>query len=165
MKKLFLIFLIFFLLVSLSGCIVFHHKALALDGQSPVVSVELYDLPWMGPWELPEFLSGEDAACKPVKRLSEDRIEDCLAQIRSWVYNDGVLLLPVAQDANREFSGYAVKVTYENGSWEMLEDDLVGWYDGTEMNSKTGGITDEIWDAFLMEFFEVETRSSKAYSD
>ena len=119
----------------------------------------------MGPGKLPEFLSGADDACKPVKSLSEEQIEDCLAQIRSWVYNDGVWLLPVAQDANREFCGYAVKVTYENGSWEMIENDLVAWYDGTETHCKTGGISDETWDVFLMEFFEVETRSSKAYSD
>ena len=157
MKKLFSILLALFLLASLSGCIVFHHKALALDGQAPVISVELYDLPWMSPWELPEFLSSAAEASRPVARLPEERTQDCMDELRTWVYNDGILLLPVAQDANREFSGYAVKVTYENGNWEMVSYDLVAWYDGKQMSSKTGGIPDDVWDPFLMEYFAVDS--------
>ena len=165
LKRLLAILLTVFLLISVSGCIPFRHKALALDGESPVVSIELYDLPYLEMGQLEERFSDTEEASEPLRRLPEERIEDCISEIRTWVYNDNVWLLPVAMDAKRAFGGYAVKVTYENGNWEMLESDVVGWYDGTEMYLDTGGITKEIWGDFLMEYFEVETRSSKAYSN
>ncbi len=158
MKKLLSVFLCLLFLVSLTGCISYHHKALMLYGESPVASVELYDLPVLYGGLKDFFESGKEGSV-PVKQLPADRMDGFLSEVTTWKYTDTVILLPVAQDSPREFGGYAVKVTYENGNWEIFDSDFCVYFDGKEEHRKLGSVDWDLWDDLLWDFFEVRRES------
>ena len=156
MKKLLSVTLFLFLLVSLTGCVTYHHEALPHYGESPVISVELCELPSDLQYDkLPEAFSDPGTNPIPTAQLSEDRVESFLAEVRTWKYADTVILLPVAQDSPREFHGPVVKVTYENGTWEMFDVSYYLYYDGNELSHKLGSVGWEQWNALLSEYFDV----------
>lgn len=163
MKRLFALALCMALLFCLTGCYYDHHKTLTLYGESPVTAVELYDLPLLYAGVLTAYFSdtGEDGA--PLMRLPSDRVNDFLAEVTTWQYTDTIIMLPVPQDGPREFHGYAIKVTYENGNWEMFDDAYCVRFDGVKESQELGSVSFELWDALLRQYFGVEANSSSAY--
>lgn len=153
MKKLFSYMLCLFLLMSLTGCITTRHKALSHYEESPVTAVGLYELPAteQSLWE--DIFSNLTL----VKQLPEEQIENFITDVQKWIYRDTIILLPVAQDPHMFFtSHFVVRVSYENGTWEMFDDSFCLYYDGKEYSRTLGGTDGEKWDSMLQQYFGLQ---------
>lgn len=163
MKRFFALALCIVLLFSLSGCYYDHHETLTFYGESPVAAVELYDLPVLYAGILTAYFSDTEEGGAPLMRLPSDRMDGFLAEVTTWQYTETIILLPVPRDGPREFHGYAIKVIYENGNWEMFDDAYCVRYDGVKESQELGSVSFALWDALLRQYFGVEAKSSSAY--
>ena len=136
--------------MSLTGCITLRHKALSHYGESPVTSVGFYEFP-AAEYSLQEEIISNLTL---VKQLPEDQIENFITGVQKWTYRDTIILLPVAQDPNMFFtSQFVVRVSYENGTWEMFDDSYCLYYDGKAYSHTLGGTDSEKWDSSLKQYF------------
>lgn len=142
-------------LLSLSGCIWIPvtEKPLKLYGDSPVVSVVLYQLENGIDIEVEGDVLNLDEESEPAAVLPEDQIEDFCNRLQKLKFRNDIIIILAAMDPPAPIhQGNLIRVNYENGNYEIICSTQTFYWNGKE-NGTRASYDKEDWDAFLAEYF------------
>lgn len=112
-KPFWLALMIFFLIVSLSGCIIIpltKHYNIPFE---EVASVQFYDLRNQDS----EHYSGFDAILEPVYTIPEEDIEDFLDDFSKLKFSDTIIIVLAAIDPSFYYGDWVVRINFSNGQY------------------------------------------------
>ena len=158
-RKITALFVAFLLIFSLTGC-VFIPSWKQVDMRydtSEIVSVELYHL--IDRYE-GRFGSSEidqmEKELDPIDTLDVEQYADFLSALESLTFTNHTLIVLAAMDKFHYYEGYTVKITYQNGDYDILSPTAQLYISG-EASSETGWDCDqEKWNRFIKDYFTVD---------
>lgn len=125
-RKFYVLCMILFLTANLSGCIVIPgiETIEVRDEDSAIVSIELYDLRKGGYGG--RFYGFEDGIDRmeeeydPVKVLDPEQYSSLIEKLESLVFDSTTVIVLAPSTPSYHYDGYTVKITYENGNYDIL---------------------------------------------
>ena len=158
-RKITALFVAFLLIFSLTGC-VFIPSWKQVDMRydtSEIVSVELYHL--IDRYE-GRFGSSEidqmEKELDPIDTLDAEQYADFVSDLENLSFTNHTLIVLAAMDKFHYYEGYTVKITYQNGDYDILSPTAQLYISG-EASSETGWDCDqEKWNRFIKDYFTVD---------
>ena len=162
-RKITVLFVSLTLLFSLTGC-VFIPSWKQIDVRhdtSEIVSVELYNLTvsYSGRFNGSRIDEMEEEL-DPCDTLDAEDYDDFVKDLEKLIFSDHIFIILAAMDPYYHYKGYTVKITYQNGDYDILSP--VGQlYDSGEKYRETGWSYDEDkWNTFIEKYFAVDQTES-----
>lgn len=164
-RKITVLLISLLLILSLTGC-VFIPSWKQIDVRhdaSEIVSVELYNLTvsYMGRFHGREdCIDQMEEELDPIDTLDAENYDDFVKDLEKLTFTDHLILVLAAMDPAYYYRGYTVKITYENGDYDILSP--VGQlYDSGERYIEDSWSCDEDkWNAFIEKHFAVDQTES-----
>lgn len=168
-RKITALFVALMLTFSLTGC-VFIPSWKQVDVRhdtSEIVSVELYNLTvsYMGRFHGREdCIDQMEEELDPIDTLDAENYDDFVKDLEKLTFTDHLILVLAAMDPAYYYRGYTVKITYENGDYDILSP-TGQLYDSGEKYIEDGWNCDEDkWNSFIEKYFAVN-ESGKTTSE
>ena len=158
-RKITALFVAFLLIFSLTGC-VFIPSWKQVDMRydtSEIVSVELYHLTdsYSGRFGSSE-IDQMEKELDPIDTLDVEQYADFVSALESLTFTNHTLIVLAAMDKFHYYEGYTVKITYQNGDYDILSPTAQLYISG-EASSETGWDCDqEKWNRFIKDYFTVD---------
>ena len=158
-RKITALFVAFLLIFSLTGCM-FIPSWKQIDVRydaSEIVSVELYHLidRYEGRFGSSEIDQMEEEL-DPIDTLDVEQYADFVSALESLTFTNHTLIVLAAMDKFHYYEGYTVKITYQNGDYDILSPTAQLYISG-EASSETGWDCDqEKWNRFIKDYFTVD---------
>ena len=158
-RKITALFVAFLLIFSLTGC-VFIPSWEQVDVRydtSEIVSVELYHLTdsYSGRFGSSE-IDQMEKELDPIDTLDVEQYADFVSALESLTFTNHTLIVLAAMDKIHYYEDYTVKITYQNGDYDILSPTAQLYISG-EASSETGWDCDqEKWNRFIKDYFTVD---------
>ena len=166
-RKITVLFVSLTLLFSLTGC-VFIPSWKQVDVRhdtSEIVSVELYDLrPWgysgrFYGWD--EDIDQMEEERDPIDALDAENYDDFVKDLEKLTFTDHFfVILGAAMDPSYNYYGYTVKITYENGDYDILSRTCQLYDSGEKDIEREWSCDEEKWNTFIEKYFAVDQTES-----
>ena len=163
-RKITALFVAFLLIFSLTGC-VFIPSWKQVDVRhdvSEIASVELYDLTadkYSGRFNGAEIDRMEEEL-DPIDTLDAEKYKDFVKDLEKLTFTNHMVLVLAPMDPYYYYEGYTVKITYQNGDYDILSP-TGQLYDSGEKYRETGWSYDEDkWNTFIEKYFAVDQTES-----
>lgn len=149
MRKRVLALLLVLLTAGLSGCVMIPDRYELLYPPDEIEQIALYDLRERGTYSVEEET--------PVGLLQPAQFTPFAKAVERLPFKQFVMLFPAAVDPNFYFQGYAVRITYKNGAYEVICAAGVQEYCDVDGKRRTQHLEcdDEPWNALIERFFAV----------
>ena len=160
-RKITALFVAFLLLFSLTGC-VFIPSWKQVDMRydtSEIVSVELYQL--TGSYDGRFYGSEEDIdqmeeELDPIDALDAEQYEEFVKDLEGLTFTDHFfVILVAAMDPSYSYHGYTVKITYQNGDYDILSPTGQLYEMGEDFNENNWNCDEDKWNRFIKDYFTV----------
>ena len=158
-RKITALFVAFLLIFSLTGC-VFIPSWKQVDVRydtSEIVSVELYHLTdsYSGRFGSSE-IDQMEKELDPIDTLDAEQHADFVSDLENLSFTNHTLIVLAAMDKFHYYEDYTVKITYQNGDYDILSPTAQLYISG-EASSETGWDCDqEKWNRFIKDYFTVD---------
>ena len=174
-RKITTAFIALLLVFSLSGCMiipVFKHIELRY-GAFEIASVELYDIGgqrYLGRFEhsvgrfehsADEGIDQMEEELDPVDALDAEQYESFVKDLEKLTFSHHiVLILASMQPPVHSFDGYTIKITYQNGDYDILSYACQLYDSGDDYVENEWNCDEDEWNAFIKSYFSVDTSTS-----
>ena len=165
-RKITALFVAFLLIFSLTGC-VFIPSWKQVDVRydtSEIVSVELYQL--TGSYDgrfygLEEDIDQMEEELDPIDALDAEQFSDFVSDLEGLTFTNHFFgILVAANDPVYNYRGYTVKITYQNGDYDILSPTCQLYEMGEDFNEKNWNCDEEKWNNFIESYFSVDISTS-----
>lgn len=161
-RKITALFVAFLLIFSLTGC-VFIPSWKQVDMRydtSEIVSVELYYLTNNGSGgrfggfaDIDEMEEELD----PIDTLDAEQFSDFVSDLEGLTFTNHFFgILVAANDSSYSCYGYTVKITYQNGDYDILSPTGQLYEMGEDFNENNWNCDEEKWNRFIKNYFTVD---------
>ena len=160
-RKVCVLCMVLFLTANLSGCIVIPGiKTIEVrDEDSAIVSIEVYDLRdggYSGRFESIDYdIDRMEEEHEPVKVLDPVQYPDFIEKLESLVFDNTDVFILAPMDPSYYYHGYTVKITYENGNYDILSANCQLFDSGEDYIEKNYNYDQDKWNK-LIEVYLVE---------
>ena len=165
-RKITALFVAFLLIFSLTGC-VFIPSWKQVDVRyetSEIVSVELYYLTgsYGGRfYGLEEDIDQMEEELDPIDALDAEQYEEFVKDLEGMTFTNHFFgILVAANDPVYNYRGYTVKITYQNGDYDILSPTCQLYEMGEDFNEKNWNCDEEKWNNFIESYFSVDISTS-----
>ena len=166
-RKITTAFIALLLVFSLSGCM-FIPEWQKIDVRydpSEIVSVELYDLTQRSYdgrfYGLDEDIDQMEEDLDPIDALNADKYADFVRDLMDLTFTDHFfVILVAAMDPSYSYYGYTVKITYQNGDYDIISRTCQLYDKGEDYNENTWNCDEDEWNSFIKSNFSVDTSTS-----
>ena len=161
LRKITALFAALLLLVSLTGCM-FIPSWKQVDVRydtSEIVSVELYHLTesyggrFYG-WE--EDIDQMEEELDPIDALDAEQYADFVKDLEKLVFTNHMIYVLAPMDPEFYYIGYTVKITYQNGDYDILSPVGQLYDSGEKYIELEWDCDEEKWDSFIKDYFTVD---------
>ena len=161
-RKITALFVAFLLIFSLTGC-VFIPSWKQVDVRydtSEIVSVELYHL--TGSYDGRFYGSEEDIdqmeeELDPIDTLDAEQFSDFVSDLEGLTFTNHFFgILVAANDSSYSCYGYTVKITYQNGDYDILSPTGQFYEMGEDFNENNWNCDEDKWNRFIKDYFTVD---------
>ena len=161
-RKITALFVAFLLLFSLTGC-VFIPSWKQVDVRydtSEIVSVELYYL--TGSYDgrfygLEEDIDQMEEELDPIDALDAEQYEEFVKDLEGLTFTNHFFgILVAANDPVYNYRGYTVKITYQNGDYDILSPTCQLYEMGEDYNENNWNCDEDKWNRFIKDYFTVD---------
>ena len=166
LRKITALFVAFLLIFSLTGC-VFIPSWKQVDVRhdtSEIVSVELYYLTDNGSGgQFGRFadIDEMEEELDPIDTLDAEQFSDFVSDLEGLTFTDHFFgILVAANDSSYSCYGYTVKITYQNGDYDILSPTCQLYEMGEDFNEKNWNCDEEKWNNFIESYFSVDISTS-----
>ncbi len=158
-RKITALFAVFLLIFGLTGCVFIPSwKQVDVRYDTPeIVSVELYHLtdPYSGRFGSSE-IDQMEKELDPIDTLDAEQYADFVSDLENLSFTNHTLIVLAAMDKFHYYEDYTVKITYQNGDYDILSPTAQLYISG-EASSETGWDCDqEKWNRFIKDYFTVD---------
>ena len=161
-QKITAFFVAFLLMFSLTGC-VFIPSWKQVDiryDTSEIVSVELYYLTNNGSGErFGRFadIDEMEEELDPIDTLDAEQFSDFVSDLEGLTFTNHFFgILVAANDSSYSCYGYTVKITYQNGDYDILSPTGQFYEMGEDFNENTWNCDEDKWNRFIKDYFTVD---------
>ena len=165
-RKITALFVAFLLIFSLTGCVFIPSwkKVDVRYDPSEITSVELYDLTkWKYSGRFNETEENIDQMAEefdPIDALDAEQYADFVKDLEKLVFTDHIVLVLAAMDPYYYYKGYTVKITYQNGDYDILSPVGQLYDSGDDYRELGWDCNEDDWNAFIKSYFSVDTATS-----
>ena len=166
-RKITALFVAFLLIFSLTGC-VFIPSWKQVDiryDTSEIVSVELYYLTNNGSGgRFGRFadIDEMEEELDPIDTLDAEQFSDFVSDLEGLTFTNHFFgILVAANDPVYNYRGYTVKITYQNGDYDILSPTCQFYEMGEDYNENNWNCDEDKWNRFIKDYFTVD-RSEKS---
>lgn len=151
----------FLLILSLTGCM-FIPSWKKIDVRydvSEISSVEVYDLVtsydgrFMGSYE---NINDMEEDLDPVDTLESERFSDFVSDLEGLTFTNHMVLVLAPMDPYYAYQGYTVKITYENGDYDILSSTCQLYQMEDDDDENNWSCDEEQWNRFIKRYFTVD---------
>ena len=159
LRKITALFAALLLLVSLTGCM-FIPSWKQIDVRydaSEIVSVELYHLTdsYSGRFNGSKIDQMEEDL-DPIDTLDAENHEDFVKDLEKLVFTDHMIIVLAAMDPYYCYKGYTVKITYQNGDYDILSPIGQLYDSGDDYQESRWDCDEKKWERFIKDYFTVD---------
>ena len=165
-RKITVLLISLLLILSLTGC-VFIPSWKQVDVRydtSEIVSVELYHLTesYGGRfYGLEEDIDQMEEELDPIDALDAEQYEEFVKDLEWMTFTNHFFgILVAANDPVYIYRGYTVKITYQNGDYDILSPTCQLYEMGEDFNEKNWNCDEEKWNNFIESYFSVDISTS-----
>jgi hypothetical protein len=167
-RKITALFVAFLLLFSLTGC-VFIPSWKQVDMRydtSEIVSVELYYLTNNGSGgRFGRFadIDEMEEELDPIDTLDAEQFSDFVSDLEGLTFTNHFFgILGAANDSCYSCYGYTVKITYQNGDYDILSPTGQLYEMGEDYNENNWNCDEDKWNRFIKDYFTVDQSEKPA---
>lgn len=150
MKRVISVILILCLAVGLSGCVSYAVRYECMGEAEDIAEIAVYDL-------REGWTDTLDEDMEPMGYVDSDSFASFVRELEDFPFVDQILLMLVPSDPSFVYGGYVVRITYEDGSYELIG--TAGWQSRHAGGKYVGGshysCDREKWAAFVLKYLEV----------
>ena len=162
-RKITALFVTFLLIFSLTGC-VFIPSWKQVDmryDMSEIVSVELYYLKKSYSGRFYGLEEGSidrmEEELAPIDTLDAEQFSDFVSDLEGLTFTNHFFgILVAANDPVYNYRGYAVKITYQNGDYDILSPTCQLYEMGEDYNENNWDCDEDKWNRFIKDYFTVD---------
>jgi hypothetical protein len=161
-RKITALFVAFLLIFSLTGC-VFIPSWEQVDVRydtSEIVSVELYYLTDNGSGErFGRFANIDEMEeeLDPIDTLDAEQFSDFVSDLEGLTFTNHFFgILVAANDPVYNYRGYTVKITYQNGDYDILSPTCQLYEMGEDYDENNWNCDEDKWNRFIKDYFTVD---------
>ena len=161
-RKITALFVAFLLIFSLTGC-VFIPSWKQVDMRydtSEIVSVELYYLTNNGSGgRFGRFadIDEMEEELDPIDTLDAEQFSDFVSDLEGLTFTNHFFgILVAANDSSYSCYGYTVKITYQNGDYDILSPTGQLYEMGEDFNENNWNCDEDKWNRFIKDYFTVD---------
>ena len=161
-RKITALFVAFLLMFSLTGC-VFIPSWKQVDMRydtSEIVSVELYYLTNNGSGgRFGRFadIDEMEEELDPIDTLDAEQFSDFVSDLEGLTFTNHFFgILVAANDPVYNYRGYTVKITYQNGDYDILSPTCQLYEMGEDHNENNWNCDEDKWNRFIKDYFTVD---------
>lgn len=150
------------LTMSLTGCLVIpSFKTIKVrDDESAIASIELYDIrdeSGSGFYGMFEDIDQMEEEYEPIKALDPVQYSSFIERLEDIVFdNTMVIVLASMHPNNYGYGGYTVKITYENGNFDILSSTSQLYDSGDDYIENDYNCSQEEWNELMEAYFLIE---------
>ena len=148
------------LLTNLAGCM-FIPSWKQVDVRhdvSEIASVELYDLTadkYSGRFNGAEIDRMEEEL-DPIDTLDAEKYKDFVKDLEKLTFTNHMVLVLAPMDPYYYYEGYTVKITYQNGDYDILSPTGQLYDSGEDYNESRWDCDEKKWNRFIKDYFTVD---------
>ncbi len=164
-RKFYVLCMVLFLTVNLSGCIVIPGiKTIEVrDEDSAIVSIEVYDLGDGGYcgrfYGMDDDIDRMEEEHEPVKVLDTAQYPSLIEKLESLVFDNTDVIILAPTTPSYYYNGYTVKITYENGNYDILSANCQLFDSGEDYSEKNYNYDQDKWNELIEAYLvEIPTR-------
>ena len=151
MKRVILVMLMLCLAVGLSGCVSCGVNYECMGEAEDITEIAVYDL-------REGWTDTLDEKMEPMGYVDSDSFAPFVQELEDFPFVEQILLMLVPSDPSFVYGGYVVRITYEDGSYELIG--TAGYQSRHAGGKYVGGshysCDREKWEAFVLNYLEVQ---------
>lgn len=158
--------LTFILFFQLTSCITIPRSAEPIAiryEEDQIMSIEVYDLGENGLGGYFGVISDEDAGIDhlekdyaPIATVDTDHYADFISGIESLALSDDIVIVLGAMEPLYVYRDYTVKITYENGDYDILSRTCQFYASGEEYYEINYSCDETVWQGFIESYLGTE---------
>lgn len=152
MKRVILMILMLCLTVGLSGCVSCGVNYECMGEAEDITEIAVYDL-------RKGWTDTIDGNMEPMGYVDSDCVASFVQDLEDFPFVEQILLMLVPSDPSFVYGGYVVRITYEDGSCELIG--TAGYQSQHAGGKYVGGshydCDEETWAAFVLKYLEVQS--------